>query len=150
MAPGSDDQSLSVARLRGPTVRFDALIRTRSAFGEDIVPRGDVQHRYADAGGVAVHIGAVPILAVVGVLDVLGEIRRGLLQPLAPLLDREVAIPFVGQWRESVQAEAGLAGNRELSAFDILLHFLHQIGALLPFEGVEPLEDGIGSHRPPY
>src|SRR5438093_8208313 len=128
MAPGPDDQPLAGTRLREPTVRFDTLIRTRPAFGEDIVPRGDVQHRYADAGGMAVHIGAVPVLAVVGVLDVLSEIRRGLLQQLAPILDREVAIPFVGEWRESVQAEAGLAGNGKLAAFDILLHLLHQIG----------------------
>ena len=35
---------------------------------------------------MAVHIGEVPVLAIVGVLDVLGEIRRGLLQPEGMLI----------------------------------------------------------------
>src|SRR5262249_21365468 len=144
VSPRSDDQSLSVTRFLKSAVRLDALICTRTAFAEDVIPRGDMQHRHADASGMAVDVSAIPVLAVVGMFNVIGEIWRGLLQQLAPILDWQVAIPLLGERREGVQAETGFAGNGELSAFDILLSLFKKIVPLEPPECVEPFEDRIG------
>src|SRR5208282_6241183 len=96
VAPRSDDQALSVARLLEFAVVLDAAKRALTTFAENVVPRGDMEHRHVDARGVAVDVGAIPVLAVIGMGNMIGEVWCRLLQEPDPVLDRKVAIPIVG------------------------------------------------------
>src|ERR1700722_18159884 len=143
MPPWSNDQSLTVARLIELAAGLDTAIRCLPAFPENVVPRSNMQHRYADTRGMPVYVGAIPVLAVIGVCDVIGEVGCGLLQEPYPILDRQMAVPLVGKWSEGIQPEASLPQYWKLTTFDIFLHFLEQIVALRSLQGVESLENCV-------
>src|ERR1700722_17390955 len=81
--------------------------------------------------------------------DVVGKVGRGLLQQADPVLDREMAIPFVSQRSEGVHSETSLPDDRKLSAFDILLHLFEQVIPFCSFQSVKSFEDRIRDHPTP-
>ena len=71
--------------------------------------------------------------------DVVGEVRRDLAEAIAPVGQRQVAVPVVGQ---GLGEEAVLFGGREV-AFDLG----QGVGAeFASFQGVAPLDDRVGHH----
>ena len=98
-----------------------------------------MEDRDAHGPGVARDVGPVPVLAVVGVVDVELEVGRRLLQEIVPVGDREVLVPLSPQRAREV-----------CSLLDVGVHHLEQIAAPGPLKGVAPLENGIGHHPAPH
>src|SRR5271165_5519263 len=98
---------------------------------------------------MAIYIRAIPVLAVIGMRDVIRQIWRSLFQQRGPVLDRKVAVPFVGERSEGVNAVTRLSDDGKLAALDILLHVFEQVVALRSFQGVESFVYGIRDDPPP-
>src|SRR5215470_1734633 len=149
MAPRSDNQALAVARLFEFAVSPDALIRSWAALAKNVVPRGHMEHRYADARRMAIDVRAIPVFAVVSVCHMRSKIGRRLLEDLAPVLDRQMAIPSLSERREGVEAKASLPHQRKFATFYVVLGFFEKVIPLEPLQGVKALKDRIRNHPSP-
>ena len=139
VGPRADQQSLAAPRLCGGCVVPEGLVAVERALEEDVVPRADVEHGQGNLVGVAHQVDARPVRPVEFLVEIFVEVGRGLLEPVNPVAQGQVAEPGVGQRLGEV-----------VRGQDVLVHLGQQVLAARPHQGVAALVDGIRHHPAPF
>src|SRR6202008_3998776 len=88
---------LTCARLGRHAVLADIREVMEAALEKAVVPAGDVKNRHVDLVGLVADVELTPVSVVLGVVEVILEVRNGILQQLDPIVNRKAAVMFFFQ-----------------------------------------------------